>query len=84
MAPGGRNLGKRQEHESTLVEPRVRQDERGCLGHLAPIIKEVEIENARCVSLAAYTTKLSLNVLQRREQILRGLPASHQVSRRSS
>jgi len=64
MAPGGRNLGKRQEHESTLVEPRVRQDERGCLGHLTPMVKKIEIEHARRISLVANTAELLLDRLQ--------------------
>ena len=72
MAPGGRNLGERQEHEATLVKPRVRQDKRGGLGHLASMIKEIEIEHARCVPLAAHATKLSLDRLQHGEQVLSG------------
>jgi len=72
MAPGGGDLGERQEHESTLVEPRVRQDKRSGLAHLTPMIKEIEIEHARCVSLAADTTKLPLDRLQHRKQVWRG------------
>jgi hypothetical protein len=72
MPPVGRNLGKRLEHESTLMEPRVRQDERGRLRYLTPIIKEIEIEHAGGVSLAADTTKLSLGGVQHREQVSRG------------
>ena len=58
MPPVGRNFGKRPEHEPTLMELRVRQNERGRLRYLTPIIEEIEIEHARCVSLAADTTKL--------------------------
>ena len=43
MAPGGNNLGERHEHESALVEPRMRQYKRGGLGHLTLMIKEIEI-----------------------------------------
>jgi len=72
MAPVGCNLGEWQEHESALVEPRVWHDKRGCLGHLTPIIEEIEIEHAGCVSLPADTTKLSLYRVQHREQVSRG------------
>jgi len=72
MAPGGGNLGERHEHESALVEPRVRQHKRGGLGHLTPMIEEIEIEHARRVSLAADTTKFSFDRLHRREQVWRG------------
>src|SRR6516162_1660388 len=71
MPPVGRNLGERLEHESTLMEPRVRQDERRRTRHLTPIIKEIEIEHARGVSLPADATKLSLDRLQHREQVSR-------------
>jgi len=72
MPPVGRYLSKRLEHESTLMEPRVRQDERGRLRHQTSIIEEIEIEHAGGVSLAADTTKLSLDRLQRCEQVARG------------
>ena len=72
MTPVGRYLGERLEHESTLMESRVRQDERGRLHHLTSIIEEIEIEHAGGVSLAADTTKLSLDRLQDCEQVSRG------------
>jgi len=72
MPPIGRNLGKRLEHEATLMQPRVRQDERGRLRHQTSIIEEIEIEHSGGVSLAADTTKLSLGRLQHREQVPRG------------
>jgi hypothetical protein len=72
MPPVGRYLGKRLEHESTLMEPRVRQDEGGRLRHQTSIIEEIEIEHAGGVSLAADTTKLSLERLQHGEQVARG------------
>ena len=72
MAPVRRNLGEWLEHESTLMEPRVRQDERGRLRHLALVIEEVEIEHARRVSLSAETAKLSLDCLQHRKQVSSG------------
>ena len=71
MPPVGRNLGERLEHESTLMEPRVRQDERRRTRHLTPIIEEIEIEHARGVSLAADATKLSLDCLHHRKQVSR-------------
>jgi len=72
MPPVRRYLGKRLEHEPTLMEPRVRQDERGRLRHETSIIEEIEIEHAGGVSFAADTTKLSLERLQHREQVARG------------
>jgi len=54
------------------VEPRVRQYKRGALGHLTAMIKEIEIEHARRVSLAADATKFSFDRLQHREQVWRG------------
>jgi len=72
MPPIGRNLGKRLEHEATLMQPRVRQDERGRLRHQTSIIEEIEIEHSGGVSLAADTAKLSLGRLQHREQVPRG------------
>ena len=72
MAPVGCNLGERLKHESTLMKPRVWQNKRGSVRHLALIIEEIEIEHARCVSLAADTTELFLDRLQSREQVSRG------------
>ena len=72
MAPPRGNLGEWYEHESALVEPRMRQDERGGLGHLTSIIKKIEIDHARCVLLAAEPTKFSFDRLQCREQVWRG------------
>ena len=53
-------------------EPWVRQNKRSGINHLALIIEEIEIEHARCVSLAAHPAKLSLDHLQHREQVSRG------------
>jgi hypothetical protein len=64
MAPVGHNLGEWQEHESALVEPRVWYDKRGCLGHLTPMVKKIEIEHARRISLVANTAELLLDRLQ--------------------
>jgi len=50
----------------------MRQDKRASVGHLTLVIEEIEIEHAWCVSLAADTTELFLEGLQRREQVSRG------------
>src|SRR6202035_5772950 len=68
MAPVGGDFGEWYEHESTLVEPRVRQHKRSGIDHLPLIIEEIEIEHTRCVSFAAHPAKLSLDHLQHREQ----------------
>jgi len=72
MAPVGGDFGEWYEHESTLVEPRMRQGKRSGIDHLTLIIEEIEIEHARCVSFAAHPAKLSLNHLHHREQVARG------------
>src|SRR6266436_5531869 len=39
VMPSWRDFGERHEHKSALVKPRVRQDKRRGLDHLAPIIE---------------------------------------------
>src|SRR5262249_35865037 len=72
MAPARSYLGQRHEHESTFVEPWVRQDERSGLDHQTAMIEEIEVEHACGVSLAANSAELSLYRLQHGEQVRRG------------
>src|SRR6202007_2138388 len=72
MAPVRCNLGEWLQHESTLMKPRMRQDERGRLRHLTPIIEKIEFEHGGRVSRAAERPKWSLDPLRYREQVSRG------------
>jgi hypothetical protein len=81
MAPLGGDFGEWYEHESTLVEPRVRQDKRSGIDHLTLIIEEIEVKHTRCISFSAQPAKLSLDHLQQREQISRGKNGYHRRDR---
>src|SRR5215813_10081060 len=72
MAPVGGDFGEWYEHESTLVEPRVRQGKRSGIDHLTLIVEEIEIEHTRRVLFAAHPAKLFLDHLQHFEQVPRG------------
>src|SRR6516162_8163974 len=72
MAPVGGDFGEWYEHESTLVEPRMRQGKRSGIDHLTLIIEKIEIKHTRCVSFAAHPAKLSLDHLHHREQVAGG------------
>jgi len=71
VAPIRRDFGERGENEPTLVQPRVRQDERRRLHHLAPMIEKIEVEDTRRICCAANTAKPRLDSLHHSEHVAR-------------
>src|SRR5215469_12264675 len=71
VPPMGRNFGERREYEPAQVQPRMRQNERGCVDSLTAIIEEVQIEHTRRIWLTAPAPKSSLQSLQPRKKIQR-------------
>jgi len=71
VTPIRRHLGQRHKNKSTLVKPRVRQNQPvGLVQHLAVNVEQVEIKNSRFPTLSPCPARLPFDVVQNFENHL--------------